>query len=140
MSAQSAKKVLLVDDDEVVLDHLQSAISSAGYTVLTAQDSKTALECMQQEFAPIVILDVNLPDMDGLTLCRTIRRQKYPGYTYLMLHSIKDAEEDILAGLDAGADDYMSKKTSPAQILARLRLVAARECLAVVVGGRLYAG
>jgi two-component system, cell cycle response regulator len=121
LSAQIATKVLLVDDDEVVLDHLARSIFAAGYRVLTAHDSRTALASMQQEFAPIVILDVNLPDMDGLTLCRAIRRQKYPGYTYLMLHSVKDAEEDILAGLDAGADDYLSKRASRSQLISRLR-------------------
>jgi two-component system cell cycle response regulator len=121
LSAQIATKVLLVDDDEVVLDHLARSIFAAGYRVLTAQDSKSALTLMRQEFAPIVILDVNLPAMDGLALCRAIRRQKYPGYTYLMLHSVKDAEEDILAGLDAGADDYLSKRTSKSQLISRLR-------------------
>jgi len=75
-----------------MLDHLGRAIFAAGYQVLTAPDSVTALATMQKEFAPIVISDVNLPDMDGLSLCRTIRRQSYPGYTYLMLYSAKDGE------------------------------------------------
>jgi two-component system cell cycle response regulator len=121
LSAQLGTKVLLVDGDEGVLDHLGKSIFSAGYQVLTAPDSRTALALMQQEFAPIIILDVNLPGMDGLALCRTIRRQTYRGYTYLMLHSIKDSEEDILAGLDAGADDYLSKRASRTQLISRLR-------------------
>jgi diguanylate cyclase (GGDEF)-like protein len=66
-------------------------------------------------------MDLQMPDMDGLTLCRTIREGTWPGYVYILLLTAQDAEDDILAGLDAGADDYMSKKTSPAQILARLR-------------------
>lgn len=119
--AQEAIKVLLVDDDEIMLDHLGRAIFAAGYQVLTAPDSVTALATMQKEFAPIVISDVNLPDMDGLSLCRTIRRQSYPGYTYLMLYSAKDGEADILAGLEAGADDYISKRTARAQLISRLR-------------------
>jgi two-component system, cell cycle response regulator len=111
----------VVDDDEIVLDHLGKSIFEAGYQVVTAQDSGTALASMQKDFAPIVILDVNLPDMDGLALCRTIRRQSYPGYTYLMLYSAKDEEADILAGLEAGADDYISKRTPRSQLIGRLR-------------------
>jgi len=121
LAAQEATKVLLVDDDEIVLDHLGKSIFAAGYQVLTAPDSGTALASMQMDFAPIVILDVNLPDMDGLALCRTIRRQSYPGYTYVMLYSAKDGDADVLAGLDAGADDYISKRTPRSQLISRLR-------------------
>jgi len=121
VAAQSATKVLLVDDDEIVRDHLGKSIYAAGYQVLTAPDSKTALASLQKEFTPIVILDVALPDVDGLTLCRTIRCHRYPGYTYLMLYSAKDKEADILAGLDAGADDYVSKRTPRSQLIRRLR-------------------
>jgi two-component system, cell cycle response regulator len=121
LAARVATKVLLVDDDEIVLDHLGKSIFAAGYQVLTAPDSGTALASMQNDFAPIIILDVNLPDMDGLALCRAIRRQQYPGYTYLMLHSVKDTEDDILAGLNAGADDYISKRASRSQLISRLR-------------------
>jgi len=121
LAGQEATKVLLVDDDEIVLDHLGKSIFAAGYKVITAPDSGTALASLQKEFAPIVILDVNLPDMDGLALCRIIRRQSYPGYTYVMLYSAKDREADILAGLEAGADDYISKRTSKSQLISRLR-------------------
>jgi diguanylate cyclase (GGDEF)-like protein len=66
-------------------------------------------------------MDLQMPDMDGLALCRAIRDGAWPGYVYIVLLTAQDAEDDILAGLDAGADDYMSKKTSTAQLLARLR-------------------
>jgi two-component system cell cycle response regulator len=121
VSDQITPKVLLVDDDRYVLEHLGRYLHDSGYPVVTAPDSGTALASMQQAFAPIVILDVNLPGMDGLTLCRTLRRQSYPGYTYLMLHSVSDAEEDIIAGFDAGADDYISKRASKSQLIRRLR-------------------
>jgi two-component system, cell cycle response regulator len=121
LSAQIGTKVLLVDDDEIVLDHLGRFINDAGYQVLTSPDSNGALAVMQHDFAPIVILDVNMPGIDGLTLCRTIRHRTYPGYTYLMLHSVNDSEEDVLAGLDAGADDYVSKHTSRSLLIGRLQ-------------------
>ena len=73
-----------------------------------------------REFAPIVILDRNMPGMDGITLCKAIRASQYPGYVYIMLVTAHDSEEEILAGLDAGADDYLSKRVSGTQVIARL--------------------
>jgi diguanylate cyclase (GGDEF)-like protein len=114
-------KVLLVDDDDLVLGRLQDLVAAAGFEVNIAPGGGAALACLHQNFSPVVIMDLQMPDMDGLTLCRTIREGTWPGYVYILLLTAQDAEDDILAGLDAGADDYMSKKTSPAQILARLR-------------------
>jgi PleD family two-component response regulator len=68
-----------------------------------------------------VILDINMPGMSGLDLCRAIRRQTYSGYVYVMLHTQKNADADILAGLEAGADDYVSKSTPKSQLIGRLR-------------------
>jgi two-component system cell cycle response regulator len=116
-----AAKVLLVDDDEIVRLHLGHLLGAEGYTVTTAPDAESALLSMQNDFAPIVILDINMPGMDGLALCRAIRRQTYSGYVYLMLHTSKDSEDDVLTGLDAGADDYISKLTPKSQLVGRLR-------------------
>ena len=121
MSAQIAAKVLLVDDDELASRCLDRSITAAGYQVTTAADSKAALVSMQRDFSSIVILDVRMPGMDGLDLCRTIRRQTYSGYVYLILHTTKDTDADILAGLEAGADDYLSKSTPISQLVGRLR-------------------
>ena len=87
----------------------------------TAPDAPAALALLKEQFTPIVIMDRNMPGMDGLALCRLIRKQDWPGYIYILLLTVQDAEEDILAGLDAGADDYLSKRSSSAQLLARLR-------------------
>jgi sigma-B regulation protein RsbU (phosphoserine phosphatase) len=113
-------KVLLVDDDEIVLDYLSMFVGAAGYDIVKATSGEAALASMQQDFAQIVILDVSMPGMDGLALCRAIRRQTYSGYVYIVLHTSKDTDEDILEGLDAGADDYLCKGTSNAQIIRRL--------------------
>jgi diguanylate cyclase (GGDEF)-like protein len=115
-----ARTVLLVDDDELVLAHLSELVRAAGFEVHTAPDGAAALAFLEQHFALIVITDLNMPSMDGLALCRAIRQQAWPGYVYILLLTVHDAEADILAGLDAGADDYLSKRTSSAQLVARL--------------------
>jgi sigma-B regulation protein RsbU (phosphoserine phosphatase) len=113
-------KVLVVDDDTIVLDYLRQLVTTAGYAVVTATSAEAALDCMQVDFAQILILDISMPGMDGLSLCRAIRRRSYAGYVYVILHTARNTAADILEGLDAGADDYMSKGTSNAQILGRL--------------------
>jgi two-component system cell cycle response regulator len=121
VTAPIGAKVLLVDDDEIVRHSLGRIIGAAGYDIATAPDAETALLCMQRNFASIVILDVCMPGMNGLALCRAIRNEIYSGYVYVMLHTTKDTEEDILAGLEAGADDYLSKSTPKSQLVGRLR-------------------
>jgi two-component system cell cycle response regulator len=115
-------RVLIVDDDELALAALQSLVTAAGLEVATALSGAAALTSLQETFAPIVIMDLKMPDMDGLAVCRTIRQRTWPGYVYIVLLTIQDAEDDVLAGLDAGADDYMSKRMSSAHLLARLRI------------------
>ena len=113
-------KVLLVDDDELVLDYLSAFIEAAGYDVAKATNGQSALASMQQDFAQIVMLDIGMPGMDGLELCRAIRRQTYPGYVYIVLHTSRDTDEEILEGLKAGADDYLGKGTPKSEIIRRL--------------------
>jgi len=116
-----APKVLIVDDDPLVCERLRSLVMAAGFEVSTASSGAAALASLQRDFSPIVISDRMMPDMDGLTLCRAIRQQRFEGYVYVLLLTVQDAEQDILAGLDAGADDYLSKRVSSAQLIARLR-------------------
>ena len=122
-------RVLVVDDDELVLERLQGLVVAAGYEVATAGDANSALAALQARFAPIIILDRQMPGMDGLALCRMLREQSWPGYIYILLLTAHDSEEDILSGLEAGADDYLGKRTSGAQLLARLH--TARRILAL---------
>jgi two-component system, cell cycle response regulator len=116
-----APKVLIVDDDPLICERLRSLVMAAGFEVTTAASGAAALESLRKDFSPIVISDRMMPDMDGLTLCRTIRDERFESYVYVLLLTVQDAEQDILAGLDAGADDYLSKRSSSAQLIARLR-------------------
>jgi diguanylate cyclase (GGDEF)-like protein len=114
-------RVLVVDDDEIAAAHTRELIAAAGYEVATAHSGEAALAELRREFAPIVILDRNMPGMGGIELCRAIRDgTHYPGYVYIVLCTAHDAEADIVAGLAAGADDYVSKRASGAQLVARL--------------------
>jgi diguanylate cyclase (GGDEF)-like protein len=117
-----APTVLIVEDDELVLARLQELVATAGYCVRTAASGIEALASLEQFSASIVVTDLNMPGMGGLELCRRIREHTWSGYVYIVLLTVRDAEKDILAGLDAGADDYVSKRTSAAQFTARLRI------------------
>jgi diguanylate cyclase (GGDEF)-like protein len=114
--------VLIVDDDELVLAYLKELVTGAGYVVRTAATGVEALTALENSSASIVVTDLNMPGMNGLDLCRSIRDRARPGYVYIILLTVRDQEEDILVGLDAGADDYLSKRTSAAQFTARLRI------------------
>lgn len=113
--------VLIVDDDPLVCERLQDVVESAGFDVKVADNGQAALAMLGSEFVSIVLTDSDMPQMDGLSFCRNVRARKFPGYIYIMLLTVKDSEQDILAGLEAGADDYLSKRISPAQLIARMR-------------------
>jgi two-component system cell cycle response regulator len=117
-----APMVLIVDDDELVLARLQELVEAAGYRVRTAANGVEALTCLVESAASIVVTDLNMPQMDGIDLCRRIRAHLWPGYVYVILLTVRDEAKNVLAGLDAGADDYVSKRTSAAEFTARLRI------------------
>jgi diguanylate cyclase (GGDEF)-like protein len=136
-----APRVLLVDDDEIVIERLRDLITAAGFEVATASNGAAALAELKRQFAPIVILDRSMPGMDGLALTRAIRDDPhYPGYVYIMLCTAHDSEEEILSGLEAGADDYLSKRVSGPQLLARLatarRILSLEHSLKLVIEER----
>jgi diguanylate cyclase (GGDEF)-like protein len=116
-----APKVLIVDDDPLICERLRGLVMAAGFEARSVSSGAAALASLRKDFSPIVISDRMMPDMDGITLCRTIRSERFAGYVYVLLLTVQDAEQDILAGLEAGADDYLSKRVSSAQLIARLR-------------------
>jgi diguanylate cyclase (GGDEF)-like protein len=136
-----APRVLLVDDDEIVVEHLRDLITANGFEVATASNGAEALVELKRRFAPIVIMDRNMPGMNGLELTRAIREDhQFPGYVYIMLCTAHDSEEDTLSGLKAGADDYISKRVSGTQLLARLatarRILSLEHSLKLVIEER----
>jgi two-component system, cell cycle response regulator len=116
-----APTVLLVDDDPLVLARLREVVAAEGYVVHTARDGTEALSSLDRFYPSIVVSDLNMPEMNGLDLCRRIRERVSSGYIYIVLLTVRAEEEDVLAGFDAGADDYLSKRSSAAMFTARLR-------------------
>src|SRR5688572_17985481 len=128
-------KVLIVDRDPDFVEKLRSAVGEAGYPTVGALSATQALATIKAEGCQIVILDREMPEIDGLVLCAAIRAARVlPGYVYIILRSSKDSEKDILIGLHAGADDYVSKQTPVTQLIARL--MTAQRILALEHGLR----
>jgi diguanylate cyclase (GGDEF)-like protein len=112
--------VLVVDDDPDVSAMLEALLTNAGYRVVAARSVFMALEALAEESFPIVVIDRGLEDGDGIRLCREIRQSSSPGYVYIILLTARDSRDDVVAGLQAGADDYLSKSVSESELIARL--------------------
>jgi DNA-binding response OmpR family regulator len=116
-------KILVVDDDLELSSLIGYALRQAGYMVVEAADGQAALEAFERESPALVILDVNLPRLSGLEVCRRIRQEsKVP----VMMLTVRSAEEDQVQALDLGADDYLTKPFSPRTLLARVRALLRR--------------
>jgi DNA-binding response OmpR family regulator len=116
-------KILVVDDDRELLELIAYALRQAGYLVLEAPDGPRALGTFRDEGADLVILDVNLPHLDGFEVLRRLRAEsRVP----VMMLTVRGAEEDQVRGLDLGADDYLTKPFSPRTLLARVRALLRR--------------
>jgi putative two-component system response regulator len=114
-------KILVVDDDQIALAVAKKVLSSDGHTITLAEDGAEALEILQQENIQLVISDWNMPNMDGIQLCRELRKFSSLGYIYVIMITARNSKEDMLEGLEAGADDFISKPFEPAELLVRVR-------------------
>jgi DNA-binding response OmpR family regulator len=115
--------LLLVDDDATLRETLALNLRGAGYAVLTAADGVAALEQAQAQKPDLVILDLMLPELDGLTVCRSLRQSS--DVPVLML-TARTGELDKIVGLESGADDYLTKPFSVGELLARIRALLRR--------------
>lgn len=116
-----AVKVLIVDDDPVSLRLLRGYLEKWGYEVAQAQNGAAAWSLFQEDGFPLVIADWMMPEMDGLELVRRIRSHQRRGYTYCILLTARAEKEDLVAGMEAGADDFLSKPFDRDELRVRLR-------------------
>jgi DNA-binding response OmpR family regulator len=116
-------KLLLVEDDLALSDVLAFTLRRAGFDILTAYDGLAGLRAWERESPDLVVLDLNLPKLDGLAVCRRIRNQSK---TPIIMLTVRDEDEDVVRGLETGADDYVVKPFSPNQLVARVRAVLRR--------------
>ncbi len=115
--------VLLVEDEENLASLVRAYLEKEGYHVISATSGAEALRAVEGEPVRLVVLDLNLPDMDGLDVCRQIRtRSSVP----VVMLTARDEEPDRLAGLETGADDYIGKPFSPRELVARMKAVLRR--------------
>ena len=122
--AASAQRVLVVEDDPAIARVLELELGEAGHRVEVTVAGTDGLSAMERERPDLVVLDVRLPDMDGLTVCRRARRSGHD-MPILMLTAL-DRVGDRVVGLDAGADDYLAKPFAIEELLARLRALQRR--------------
>ncbi|MGH2437948.1 MAG: response regulator transcription factor [bacterium] len=129
--------VLVVDDEPKIVQLARDYLEHAGFTVLTAPDGRTGLAVASQRHPELIVLDLRLPDIDGLDVTRTLRKEST---VPIIMLTARGEESDKLIGLELGADDYIVKPFSPKELVARVRAVLRRYMQARTAGDILRSG
>lgn len=123
MLSAMAERILVVDDDAHIRDVICFALDKAGFATIQAADGAAALSAFEKEPPVLIVLDVGLPEVDGLEVCRQVRRS---GETPILFVSARDEEIDRVLGLELGGDDYLTKPFSPRELVARVNAILKR--------------
>jgi DNA-binding response OmpR family regulator len=123
VEAGAAVRVLVVDDEANLVELVQGYLAREGYGVLTAGDGQTALDLIRDEQPDLIILDLMLPGLDGLEVCRRLREFSD---AYVLMLTARAEEVDKVLGLSVGADDYLTKPFSPRELVARVKAMLRR--------------
>ena len=127
MQTASGKTILIVEDERDVIDLLTLTLRKAGgYTVLTASDGATGLDVARDKKPTLIILDLMLPKMSGLEVCRILKTDPITRHTPIMMLTAKAEEIDRIVGLEFGADDYVTKPFSPREVVLRIQAILRR--------------
>ncbi len=113
--------ILLAEDDLISRRLFEKILVKEGFAVTTVADGREALDLFRQEFFPIVLTDWQMPEMEGPELCRAIRGENPDRYVYIVILTAKGSKDDIISGLEAGADDYLTKPAHHAELIARIK-------------------
>ena len=116
--------LLLVDDEPNIIELAQMYLEREGYRIITAADGKAAIAAVNQHRPALVVLDIMLPKLDGLEVCRTLRQKKEP--VAILMLTARDEDIDKILGLELGADDYLTKPFNPRELVARVKAVLRR--------------
>ena len=127
----SSQLILVVDDDAHITEIIEFALKAAGFAVVTAAAGQEALESFRRHSPALVVLDINLPDRDGLWVCQKIREESQAPILFL---SARDEEVDRVMGLTIGGDDYVTKPFSPRELTARVQAILRRGVPAAPAG------
>jgi len=112
--------ILIAEDNLVSRKFLEKILVKAGHELVFTENGLKALEYFDEKFFPIVLTDWIMPEMDGLELCRAIRKRNTKGYVFIILLTSNDSKDEIVTGLEAGADDYLTKPVHPSELVVRL--------------------
>ena len=129
-------KILVVDDEQLLVKGIKFSLENEGYQVLTAYDGAAAVELARREPLDLIILDLMMPFMDGMTCLREMRKRKID--TPVIMLTARGEEYDKLAGLEGGADDYVVKPFSPRELVARVKVGLARTMPKTQEGGESF--
>ncbi len=130
-------RILIVDDDPHIREVLTIALERGGFVVLRAGDGQAALRMAARDTPDLMILDIGMPEMDGLEVCRRLRATSDLPILFL---TARDDEVDRILGLEMGADDYVTKPFSPRELVARVRAILKRSVVQAPRAGRLEVG
>ncbi|WP_342044694.1 response regulator transcription factor [Bacillus sp. OTU530] len=119
-----SNRILVVDDEEFILTLIEFNLQQAGFEVITAMDGAEGLRKATEENPDLIILDLMLPKMDGMEVCKELRLRRI--MTPILMLTAKDDEFDKVLGLELGADDYMTKPFSPREVIARVKAILRR--------------
>jgi two-component system, OmpR family, alkaline phosphatase synthesis response regulator PhoP len=117
-------RILVVDDESSIVTLLKFNLEQAGFTVMTALNGKEGYEIASNEMLDLIVLDLMLPGMDGMEICKSLRQEK--NNTPILMLTAKDEELDKILGLELGADDYLTKPFSPREVVARVKAILRR--------------
>lgn len=120
------EKILIIEDDSDISELVQYNLEREGYKVVTASDGEVGYTKALQHRPNLIVLDLMLPGMDGLSVCRQLRAHPETKFTPIVMLTAKNEESDVVIGLEMGADDYLSKPFSPKELVARIRAVLRR--------------
>jgi DNA-binding response OmpR family regulator len=119
-------KVLIIEDELTLADNLASKLRGEGFSVITSPDGEDGLEKVRAEHPDLIVLDIMLPGLDGLSLCRIVRHDVATSHIPIIMLTARGTEVDKIVGLESGADDYIVKPVALGEFLARVRAVMRR--------------